>query len=503
MVRTYALVPEALLAVGAIAALGSRRPSFRGWLPVAAPLLVLGALAVELTAGGGLGSLFNGSVAVDRFALYAKSAVLFTLLIVLLAADWDMEEAPGAIPQAFLAALGGLVAASATTIPALWSGVALAAIAAAIGLGTGRPGIDAGAPIRALRARAAGGVVVAAALALVAAAALAFVAAEAGTWTLAGARVSLGVGTAVTLPSAIAAVVALGSLAMVMVLAPLGFGSGFGPAVSPLARGTAAGLGALGAGIGLVKMTATLTPLWPGWSPALLVAGAGCAFLGGLLALSAAGTRRRLAALAASQLGWVVMGAATHDRAGLTATLLTLGAAALALAAAPVLLAELEARSPGPAGGPAGRGATGEQVGLTGLGRRHPGRGAGLLLAAGSLAAVPPLGGFLGDFTVAAALAGTGQLWPVAVGVTGSLLGAFAVLRLAHAIFLEEELEESAAAALPARTGRGARGAGRLELSPRTLGPVLVTVLLAAFTIFANPISGLAFQGAEALGIIR
>jgi len=77
-VSNYVLVPEALVVAGALALLlmGRTRRRLRWWLPTAATALVLMALLVELWAGSTLVSFFGGAFVQDRFALFAKAAVL-------------------------------------------------------------------------------------------------------------------------------------------------------------------------------------------------------------------------------------------------------------------------------------------------------------------------------------------------------------------------------------------------------------------------------------------
>jgi NADH:ubiquinone oxidoreductase subunit 2 (subunit N) len=113
-------------------------------------------------------------------------------------------------------------------------------------------------------------------------------------------------------------------------------------------------------------------------------------------------------------------------------------------------------------------------------------------VAAFSLAAVPPLAGFVGVFLVVTALAGAGLYWVITLGLLGSLLAAVAAARIAFAAFL---LEEEEAHRAPAR-------APSTRVLPSSFGgaaAVILTVVLTGYTVLANPISGLAVQGAAAL----
>ncbi|MEP7105142.1 MAG: proton-conducting transporter membrane subunit, partial [Chloroflexota bacterium] len=197
--------------------------------------------------------------------------------------------------------------------------------------------------------------------------------------------------------------------------------------------------------------------------------------LAGLGAALAPTPRRALGLLAVSQLGWVVAALAAHDQAGLGAGLFLLGAAVVAATAAPVLLAEIELESA-----------------LAGIGARRPGRATALAVAALSLAAAPPLAGFVGVFLVATALAGAGLYWVLTLGLVGSVLAVVGAVRIAFAAFLLDE-EEGHRAPVRAPSTRV------LPRSFASAAAVVLTVVLAGYTLLANPISGLAAQGAAAL----
>jgi len=89
-------VPEGLVVAGAVVlvlmARVWRRP--RWWLPTAVAALALIALLFELWVGATLASFFGGAYVQDRFALFAKSAVLLAAALAIAVADWSDEEAP-------------------------------------------------------------------------------------------------------------------------------------------------------------------------------------------------------------------------------------------------------------------------------------------------------------------------------------------------------------------------------------------------------------------------
>jgi NADH-quinone oxidoreductase subunit N len=165
---------------------------------------------------------------------------------------------------------------------------------------------------------------------------------------------------------------------------------------------------------------------------------------------------------------------ATRAPGGLGAGLFLLGATVVAAVALPTLLGDLELETE-----------------LAGLGGRAPARAAALVLAAVSLAGVPPLAGFFGVFLVAAALAGVGLYWVVTLALLGAILAAVGAARIAFAAFLLEEEDTRAPARAPST-----------RILPATFASgaaVLLTLVLIGYSLLANPISGLAVQGAAAL----
>lgn len=476
---TLVLAPEALVVATAGATLllsGPRRARARAqarrWAPRAVLLALLVALGLELWLGAQVGTLFNGGFVQDRFALFAKAAVLIALAAGVAAADWDLERLPGPLPAALLGGFGVMVTASGAGLFTVWTGTALAVAAAASALAWRPGGVAAAAGLEPPGAAAVRALTAAGTLLMMVALAFGYVHAVAGGSSFDLVRGALARAPS-TLPLALPLLVGLGGLVALLVLAPLGFGAG--AEGSPFARGAAAGVGSAGAGVALLKVGGALAGAAATWSPALAVAAAGLVLLAGLGAALAPSPRRAVGLLAVSQLGWVAAALATHGQAGLGAGLFLLGAAVVAATAAPVLLADIELES-----------------GLAGLGARQAARAAALALAACSLAAVPPLAGFVGVFLVAGALAGAGLYWVVTLALLGSLLAAVGAVRIAFAAFLAEE-EEAHRAPVRAPSSR---------VLPSTFAgaaAVVLTVVLAGYTLLANPISGLAMQGAAAL----
>jgi len=469
-VRDFVLLPEALVVVGAVSVMLAGRFGWlpRGWrsfLPQAMSFLVLVALVVELWTGAALTSFFGGAVVQDRFALFAKAAVLLTTAVVLAATDWSAEDSLHlGLAMPMLAAFAVMVAASSANLLALWAGLELAAACGVVIVSLRRPDLG-------LRLLLAGGV--ASALILVG---LAFLYATTGNADLAAIRVVL-TGRSAALPLAIPLLLLVAGLALRAGVAPFHVANlPVGLAASPLGAGLVLGLVAVAAGVVAVKLAAALTPipatyaLYASVVAALAILGSGAA------ALAVRSPRPRLAYLAVGQLGWVAAGLATHYRSGLAASLFLLGAFAVAATCGPAMLGRAEGGEPA----------------IVGFGALRPVRAAGLSLAMLSLAGAPPLGGFFGELSVAAALAQSGNFVVLGLALVGSVMGVVAALGTLRAVYLLTPLEESrrgGPAALPAVTAFS------------TAGVVAFCIVIAVYGLFSYPIFGLADQGAEALGL--
>jgi NADH-quinone oxidoreductase subunit N len=467
-VKNLVLVPEALVVAAAVVLLlGGRvgwfRPVTRRYLPAATAAVALVALGVELWAGATLSTYFGGGLVQDRFALFAKAAVLLATAIVLAVVDWTAEDSLSiGLAMPLLAAFGVMVAASAGDLVALWAGLELAAAAGVVMVSLRRPDL-------ALRLLVSGGV--ASAMLLIG---LAFLYATVGTSDLTAMRDVLFSG-APTIALAIPLFLAISGLALRATLAPFhlaGIPASLG--ASPLGAGLVLGLVAAAAAVVAIKLAAVLTPIPAVYSSYLEVIAAVAMVGGGAAALAVRSPRARMAYMAAGQIGWVVAGLVTHHRAGLAGSLFLLGAFAVAATCGPAVM---------------GRADGGEHA-VAGLGVLRPARAAGLALALLSLAGAPPLAGFFGELTVGAALAQSGHLGLLALGILGSLMSLAAAVGTVRLIYLQSPLEDARrGAALPVLT--------RLS----SLGAVAFCFVIAAYGLLSNPILGLAEQGAEALGL--
>jgi NADH-quinone oxidoreductase subunit N len=467
-VKNLVLLPEALVAATAVIVLVAGRlgwisPAARRSLPAVVALVTLIALGIELWAGATLGSYFQGGLVQDRFALFAKAAVLLAAAIAFAVVDWTAEDSLTiGLAMPLIATFGVMVAASAGDLVALWAGLELAAAAGVVMVAFRRPDL-------ALRLLVTGGV--ASALVLTG---LAFLYASAGTSSLVTMRAVL-LSEAPTLALAIPVFLVISGLAVRATLAPFQLASI--PAslgASPLGAGLMLGLVAAAAATVAIKLVAALTPIPTVYSTYLEVIAALAMVGGGAAALAAQSPRARLAYLAAGQIGWVAAGLVTHYRSGLAGSLFLLGAFAVTATCGPAVM---------------GRADGGEQ-GLAGMGSLRPGRAAGLTLAMLSLAGAPPLAGFFGEFAVATALAQSGHFALLALGVLGSALGMAAVVGTLRVMYIQSPPDEARRTTrLPVLTGLSSFGA------------VAFCIVIAVYGIFSSPILGLADQGAEALGL--
>jgi NADH-quinone oxidoreductase subunit N len=468
------LVPEALIGAAALAAWvlpwSNRRSEPRRGverrleLPAVFGALVLVAWIVELSAGAGLGTLFHGGFVQDRFALDAKSFLLLATLLTVLLADWEIADEPEReLALVLWACFGGLVAASAGDLVVLWAGWLLAstaAIAALTGIAASHSREARGSPEPALRLAVSAG-----ALLFLAALAFAIVYATAGQTDLAGiaGRLPEGATSGSLAVAAVAVVVAAGGGLLLAGL--LLRGAAWWPADASVATGPIAGLAAGAAGVVLLRFAGALVGSVAAWAPLLAVVAAALIVSAAAGALATRSLRGLIGWLALGQAGWILAGVAAHGRLAVAGALYLLGAYLVAVCGVSALLGEdILDRLPALAG------------------RAGRGLAAALALTAGllSLSGVPPIGGAFGELSVLSALASAGYLWLVLLGLGAGLLTMVAVARSAWTIFLAP-----AAEARPAPVN-----------AVRLAGAVALIV-----GFFANPLHGLAVQGAEALGL--
>jgi NADH-quinone oxidoreductase subunit N len=471
----WVLLPEALVLAGAAWTVLAGAPRSRRRsqtpaedldlrLPTLVTALLLIALILEVWLGGGVGRLFGGGFVQDRFALLAKAAMIVALILAVAGTEWEEESSWLVLPMLLLAGLGGMVVASATSLLGVWAGFQLSATAAAVAVATR----DRELGLRLLLAAGLSGSLLALGFG--------YLYAAAGVAGLAELRQALSGRT--TLPLAVATLVSLAGLALGLLPALL-----LPPArqayriASPLGVAALGGVAAAAAAVALIKLGAALLGIEQGWTPFLALVAALAMLLGAVGSLSAGSPRSLMAGLTVAQAGWLAAGLAAHDRAGLAGAAYLLAGFVVAAVAAPVLA------------GPAEAGFNG----LRNLADRQPARAVGLGLALLSMAGVPPLAGFFGEFTVGVGMAAGQLAWLLAIGLLSGIICTVACVRAVRLIFLEvvdeqprrRQVLEFGSAADALRFGAGLAAA----------------FLIAAYGVFANPIHGLAVQGAAALGL--
>lgn len=467
--KNLVLVPDVLVVAAALGLLAGGRLGWlrgrtRSYLPAVAAGVALVAFLLELWVGATVSTYYGGALVQDRFALFAKAAVLLTATLALAATDWTAEDSLSiSLAMPLLAAFGVMVAASAADIVGLWAGLELAAASAIVLVALRRPDLG-------LRLLVAGGV--ATGLVLVG---LAFVYGTTGRGDLTAIH-SVLTSVLPTLPLAIPVLLLLAGLAMRANLAPfhvVGLSAELG--ASPLGAGLVVGVVAVAAATVAIKLAASLVAVSAAYVPFLEVVAAVAMVGGGAAAIAAHAPRARLAYLAAGQVGWLAAGLATHYRAGIGASLFLLGAFAVAATCGPAVLGRAE----------------GGEMAIHGLGVLRPARAAALALAMLSLAGAPPLAGFFGEFAVAAGLAQSGHFALLTLGLLGWVLGLVAAVGTLRVLYIQSPLEDArrGSMVLPVLT----------TLS--TVGAVTLCAVIVAYGVFANPIMGLADQGAEALGL--
>jgi NADH-quinone oxidoreductase subunit N len=129
-------------------------------------------------------------------------------------------------------------------------------------------------------------------------------------------------------------------------------------------------------------------------------------------------------------------------------------------------------------------GLDGPRAGVAGLGGRQPGRAIGLSVALLSLACLPPAAGFAGLFWAGLTLVQSRLIWVLCALLLAAGLGSWAVVRVLLLLWIEPELEEH-------------RPPGTVV----AYSGLLTAVVILLYTVLANPISNLAVQAAEAIGL--
>ncbi|GAC1658003.1 MAG: hypothetical protein NVS9B1_17040 [Candidatus Dormibacteraceae bacterium] len=436
MIAALLLAPAGLTLLAALTCLlpTGLRAARGPWLRLAIVALLVAALALELVAGSRIGAVGRSLFHQDRFALFTQAAILVAAVVATLLGTGEGLRRLGLL---LLSGFGAMIAALAADAVFLWLGLALGVVPSAFAAGgAGRLRLRRPPPELLLVVAAGVG------LGLLSAAAghVPLVAIGVQLGHLSGNRVSAIAGLLI----AVGATLALAGLAN---------------RSSPVAAAAAV--------IVILKLTGTAVAAASIVGPPLAIVAAGAMLSAGIGSLAGGPARNLLAWAGLLQLGWIVAGTVGGARLGAGAALFVLGAYLIAATAGPLSLGEAP-------------------HGVAGLAERGTARAFGFVVCVVSLAGLPPLPGFFGDFLVAAQLAQANYFWLVAAGFLGGAMVAFAVLRDLRLAYLASSGEQVA------------RGD---QVRLVEVGAVVAAILIIGYGFFANPISGLAVQGAAAVGL--
>jgi NADH-quinone oxidoreductase subunit N len=185
----------------------------------------------------------------------------------------------------------------------------------------------------------------------------------------------------------------------------------------------AAGFAALGRALAVA-----FPDLLADWSPLLAVLATLTMTLGNLGALRQTDLKRLLAYSSVAHAGYLLVGLAVANQAGVAGVLfyllaygfMNVGAFAVVIAAERAEGGDVTVDS------------------IAGLAARKPGLAAGMTVALLSLAGVPPLAGFVGKFYLFRAAVETDLTWLAVVGVLNSVVSAYFYLKVIVAVWLRE-----------------------------------------------------------------
>lgn len=185
----------------------------------------------------------------------------------------------------------------------------------------------------------------------------------------------------------------------------------------------AAGFAALGRALA-VAFPGLLTE----WSPLLAILATLTMTLGNVGALRQTDLKRLLAYSSVAHAGYLLVGLAAANEAGLASVLFYLLAYGFMNVGAFAVVIAAERADGGDV--------TVESV--AGLGARKPGLSAGMAVALLSLAGMPPLAGFMGKFYLFRAAVEADLIWLAVVGVINSVVSVYFYLKVIVAMYLRE-----------------------------------------------------------------
>jgi NADH-quinone oxidoreductase subunit N len=188
----------------------------------------------------------------------------------------------------------------------------------------------------------------------------------------------------------------------------------------------AAGFAALGR-----ALVVAFPDLLPEWSPLLAVLAALTMTLGNVGALVQTDLKRLLAYSSVAHAGYLLVGLAAANEAGLAAVLFYLLAYGFMNVGAFAVIIAAERADGGNV----------TLEGIAGLAARKPGLAAGMAVTLLSLAGMPPLAGFMAKFYLFRAAVQADLTWLAVVGVLNSVVSAYFYLKVIVAIYLREPAE--------------------------------------------------------------
>ena len=221
--------------------------------------------------------------------------------------------------------------------------------------------------------------------------------------------------------------------------------------------------------------------MWPEWSWLLAGLAALTMMVGNLAALRQTNLKRMLAYSSIAHAGYILIGLAAANRAGVAAVLFYLFAYAfMNVAAFAVIIAVGRSQ-----GGGDGQGETLDD--FAGLAARQPGLAAVMAILMLSLAGVPPLAGFLAKLYAFGAAVEAGLVWLAALGVINSVVSAYYYLRVVATMYMRESAAEDCEAE-PAPASPALR-----------VGLALAAVVVVLLGLWPAPIINLARTAVAAL----
>ena len=419
----WAIVPELVLggAVLVLLPLGSFLPQGHRRLATAVALagLAAAAAAAARMLGWPARAVFEGTYAVDPFAVYFKLLAIAATALVLLSTVSFFRHTPreGQIPALLVLCCLGMVGLSASqdlALIALFLQLVTVSSYVLVGsLKTSRPAAEGALKLFLFSASA--GAIMIYGMALL----------YGLTGTLAVPELAPSLARAPAAVALIAAALVLAGYGFKITLVPF---HGWAPDTYQGAATSIAGYLAVGpkaAALAVLARTLFVASGSRAWQPWIAAIAVLTMTAGNLLALPQTSLKRLLAWSSIAQAGYLVVGIAAASKLGTSGLMLYLAVYLFMNLAAFLAVDGLERRY-----------GTDEMERLHGAGRRAPLTSAALALAILSLAGVPPLGGFVGKTVLLGAALDSGLLWVAVAMAVNFVLSLAYYARVLEALYL-------------------------------------------------------------------